>query len=80
MAAAKKKQRKKTTKTTKRTPTTKKKRASRSKKQNNYQLNITGFFFALIAILAIFRWGFLGNLFANCFRVFVSHFFQWCIL
>lgn len=72
MAAAKKKQRKTTTKTTKRTPTTKKKRASRSKKQNNYQLNITGFFFALIAILAIFRWGFLGNLFANCFRVFVG--------
>lgn len=72
MTAAKKKQRKKTTKTTKKTQTTKKRRSSRSKKQNNYQLKITGLIFALIAVLAIFRWGFLGNLFANCFRVFVG--------
>ncbi|MFD1466149.1 DNA translocase FtsK [Lapidilactobacillus mulanensis] len=61
MAKAKKKRRK----------TTNSKRR-RQKNKNTYQLNIVGLVFALIAILAIFRWGYLGNLFANLFRVFVG--------
>ncbi|WP_125607001.1 DNA translocase FtsK [Lapidilactobacillus bayanensis] len=72
MATAKKKQRKKTTKSTRSKKTTVQRRRNHSAKQNNYRLNITGLIFALIAILAIFRWGFLGNLFANCFRLFVG--------
>ncbi|MCH4056641.1 MAG: DNA translocase FtsK [Lactobacillaceae bacterium] len=55
---------------------TKRKRRPTSKKKRRQQIkvgfNITGLAFMLIAILAVFRWGFLGNLFANTFRLFVG--------
>lgn len=64
MAKAKKKRRKSTTRS-------KTKRRGR-KNRIDYQLNIVGLIFALLAVLAIFRWGYLGNLIANVFRVFVG--------
>lgn len=55
---------------------TKRKRRKTSKKKRRQQIkvgfNVTGLVFTLIAVLAIFRWGFLGNLFANTFRLFVG--------
>lgn len=49
-----------------------KRRQSRRKKKSNLTMNIVGLVFTLFAVLAIFRWGFLGNLFANTFRLFVG--------
>ncbi|KRK40089.1 FtsK/SpoIIIE family DNA translocase [Loigolactobacillus bifermentans] len=58
-------QRKSGRKTTKRGTTRKRKPTA---KKGAYTPNGLGFFFGLISVLAFFKWGFIGNLFANCFR------------
>lgn len=58
-------QRKSGRKTTKRGSTRKRKPTA---KKGAYTPNGLGFFFGLISVLAFFKWGFIGNLFANCFR------------
>lgn len=50
----------------------KKKTTRRKRKQTNSRLNLVGLVFTLIAVFSIFRWGFLGNLLANTFRLFVG--------
>lgn len=50
----------------------KKKSTRRRRKQTDSRLNLMGLVFTLIAIFSIFRWGFLGNLLANTFRLFVG--------
>ncbi|WP_261806395.1 FtsK/SpoIIIE family DNA translocase [Lapidilactobacillus luobeiensis] len=52
--------------------TKRRKTAKRRRKNADLTMNIVGLVFVLLAILAIFRWGFLGNLFANTFRLFVG--------
>lgn len=58
-------QRKSSRKTTKRGSTRKRKATA---KKGTYTPNGLGFFFGLISVLAFFKWGFIGNLFANCLR------------
>ncbi|MFL2029832.1 DNA translocase FtsK [Loigolactobacillus zhaoyuanensis] len=56
----------------KRTSTTNKRRKTAAQKSSPYTVNIIGLIFILLSLLAIFKWGFIGNQLANVFRVLVG--------
>ncbi|ANK60005.1 cell division protein FtsK [Loigolactobacillus backii] len=69
--ATKKPRRKRTTRKRQSTATRK-----RKAKKTTRSVNGIGVFFILVSIFAIFKWGFIGNLFANCFRFLGGDTFQ----
>ncbi|MFD0896487.1 DNA translocase FtsK [Loigolactobacillus binensis] len=62
MAARKKPRRK-------RTSTASKRRKTTARKSSPVTVNVIGFIFILLSLLAIFKWGFIGNQLANILRI-----------